>query len=266
MGLKDLAKLINRATKEKTLEEEFLYMLNETISRSQTPRQPSRTFKPSSLGGCMRRIFFEVTGADVDVSKPTDSGLVGINESGTDRHERIQGHIANMRASGWDVDWVDVEDFINEHQPRGTRVIEKIGMEVKLFNDILNMSFMCDGVIKYKGVHYILEIKTEASFKWQGRTQPEPKHVYQATCYSVALGLSRVLFIYENRDVTAKKAYIIEVSQQDKDERVYHRIETVNEYIRQEKAPPVSDDDRKDCKYCPFTVICQKVGETFEEV
>jgi len=225
MGLKNLAKIINNATKEKTFEERFIYELNETISRSQQPRQPSRTFKPSSLGGCMRRMFFEVTGAEVDKAKPADAGLVGINESGTDRHERLQKHIASMKEFGFNVEWVDVADFIEQHQPKGTRVVERKGMETKLFNEILNLSFMSDGIIKIDGVHYILEIKTEASFKWQGRIAPEEKHIFQAASYSVALGVSKVIFIYENRDVCAKKAYLIEITQEMKEERVYARIE-----------------------------------------
>jgi CRISPR/Cas system-associated exonuclease Cas4 (RecB family) len=263
MGLKNLAKMINNATKEKTFEERFLYELSEATSKNQKPRSPSRTFKPSSLGGCMRRMFFEVTGAEIDLSKPTDAGLVGINESGTDRHERIQKHIASMKEYGFNVDFVDVGDFVEEHKPHGTRVVEKMGMETKLFNDVLNLSFMCDGILKIDGIHYILEIKTEASFKWQGRNAPEEKHKYQAASYSVALGISKVLFLYENRDVCAKKAYLVEISQDERIERVYARIEEVNEHIRAERVPDVSEQDKKDCKYCPFTNSCKAIGGGF---
>jgi CRISPR/Cas system-associated exonuclease Cas4 (RecB family) len=255
VSIKNLAKLINNATKEKTLEEEFIYLLNETISRSQPFRLASKTFKPSSLGGCMRRIFFEVTGEEVDASNHHDPQLVGINESGTDRHERIQRHVASMKEYGYDVEWVDVEEFIKEFKPLGTRVIEKKGMETKLFNDVLNLSFMCDGVIKFKGIHYILEIKTEASFKWQTRSKPEEKHTYQAACYSAALGLSNVIFIYENRDVCAKKVYMHEVTQEDREDKVYCRIETINEFIRQEIVPEKTTDT-KECKYCPYLTAC----------
>lgn len=260
MGLKDLAKMVNNATKEKTLEEEFLYQLNDTISRTQTPRQPSKTFKPSSLGGCTRRIFFEVSGAEVDKAKPADANLVGINESGTDRHERIQTYITKMKEHGHDVEWIDVEDYLTQFPQTGTRVVEKKGMETKLYNEVLNLSFMCDGVIKFKGVYYIIEIKTEASFKWIARTKPEEKHTFQASSYSACLGISNIMFLYENRDVCGKKVYHVEITQEDREEKVFGRIEMVNEYIRQQIAPPVTEQDKKDCKYCPFTTICREVG------
>jgi CRISPR/Cas system-associated exonuclease Cas4 (RecB family) len=260
MTIRDLAKLINSVTKEKTLEEEFLYLLNDTMSRSQKPRQPSKTFKPSSLGGCMRKSYYEVTGEEVDAYKMPDPGLVGINESGTDRHERLQRHIANMASLGHSVEWIDVEAFINEHRPYGTKVVERKGMEVKLYNEVLNLSFMSDGIIKYKGIYYILEIKTEASFKWQTRTAPENKHTYQAASYSVALGLSNVIFMYENRDVCAKKVYIVEITQEDREQKVYGRIETINDHIERNVVPAMTDD-RKECKYCSFTSVCAKDGK-----
>jgi hypothetical protein len=46
----------------------------------------------------------------------------------------------------------------------------------------------------------------------------------------------------------------------DREEKVFGRIEMVNEYIRQQIAPPVTDQDKKDCKYCPFTTVCKEVG------
>lgn len=257
MALKDLAKLIQNATKEKPIEQDFLFMLNDTISRSQKPRQPSQTYKPSSLGGCMRRLYFEVTGAEVDEVSPPDPSLVGINESGSARHEHIQKHIQLMKDYGYEVEWLDVEEYLKENPQPGTRVVEKKGMETKLFNDVLNLSFMCDGIIKVKGVHYILEIKTETSFKWQKRTEPEDKHLYQAASYSLALGVSQVLFLYENRDICAKKVFVVEITPQDREEKVMHRIETCNSYIQQNIVPDMTEDERE-CRYCPFTEECRK--------
>lgn len=257
MSLKNLAKLIAESNREKTPEQEFLFLLNEATVRLEKRRQPSKTFKPSSLGGCLRRVYFEVTGAEIDDNQQVDPNLVGIAQSGTDRHERIQKTIAQMKDLGYDVEWIDVEEYLKRRPQPGTEVVEKKGMETKLRNTILNLSFMCDGIIKFKGKYYVLEIKTEVSFKWNGRVQVEDKHKTQATCYSVALGIDDILFIYENRDFCSKKTFHVQITNQDKEERVIHRIETVNAHI-EDGTVPDKTTTQSECKYCPFTNVCKK--------
>lgn len=263
MSLRNLAKMINEANKEKTPEQEFIAIYNEAIQRSNEQRRPSKTYKPSSLGGCMRRMYFEVTGADIDKNRKIDPNIIEIGHSGTDRHERIQNNIINAQNLGYDIEWVDVEEYLEQWPQPGTRVVEKIGLETKLRNDVLNMSFLCDGIIKLKGEYYILEIKTEASFKWNGRSEIVEKHKYQGVAYSTCLGIDKILYVYENRDFCNKKPFILEVSQQMKEEKVVHRIETCNVYVEKEQVPPMTTM-QSECKYCPFTQVCKKVGETVE--
>src|SRR5690625_525745 len=93
MALRNLAKMIDEANKEKTPDQEFMAIYNETIKRTQKQRTPSKTYKPSSLGGCMRRMYYEVTGAPVDEGRTIEPNFVEIMHSGTDRHERIQKNI-----------------------------------------------------------------------------------------------------------------------------------------------------------------------------
>lgn len=264
MSLRNLAKLISEANKEKTPEQEFLAIYNETIKRSQKPKTPSRTYKPSSLGGCMRRMYYEVTGAPIDENITMDPNLVEIMESGTDRHQRIQQTIIKAQELGYDIEWVDVEEYLDKWPQPGTRVIEKVGMETKLKNDILNLSFMCDGIIKLKGEYYILEIKTEASFKWNGRVSPVERHQVQAIAYATALGINKVLFVYENRDFCSKKAFVMNVTEQMKEEKVIHKIETCNAYIENGIVPPCTCT-QSERNYCPYTTQCEKDGETKQE-
>ena len=257
MGFKELAKLINQANKQRTPEQEFLYVLNEGIGRlgaeGSLNHPTSRSFKPSSIGGCLRIPFFQITGAKEDETASEDPGLQGIMQSGTDRHERIQTAISELARLGYDCEWVDVGEFVtNQNRVKGTRVISKNGMETKLMNDDLNMRFMCDGVIKFMGKYYIIEIKTETSFKWQGRTSPNPDHIKQATCYSICLGVDQVFFIYENRDVCGKKVFQVDVTQEMKN-GLFHVLETVNSHIENGTIPPKSDD----CRYCDYKQLCK---------
>jgi CRISPR/Cas system-associated exonuclease Cas4 (RecB family) len=267
MSLKNLAKMINQANKVKTPEQEFLFMLNQTISRlhEETKRQPSQSFKPSSLGGCWRRVYYEVTGAEMDRGKMEEASSVGILESGTDRHDRIQTAVMEMKRMGYDCEWIDVAEYLKIRPVPGTRIVDRKGNETKLKNDILNLSFMCDGIIKLNGKYYILEIKTEASFKFMSRAEVVEQHKVQATCYSVGIGIDNVIFLYENRDLCQKKTFEYQVTAYDKQDRVVHVIETVNNHI-EEKTVPEKTTQQSQCKYCPFTGICKKQGDIKEDI
>jgi CRISPR/Cas system-associated exonuclease Cas4 (RecB family) len=266
MSLKNLAKLISETVKEKSVEEEFLFQLNETISRldAENPRKPSQSYKPSSLGGCMRNMYYQVIGAEQDPNQKREASNVGITESGSDRHERIQKAVSEMKRVGYDFEWIDVADYLEKWPQDGTVVVERQGMETKLKNTILNLSFLCDGIVRFNGEYYVLEIKTEASFKFNGRSEAVDKHKYQATAYSVALGIDKIIFIYENRDFCSKKSFLYEVTQNDKEERVIHRIATCDSYVERGVVPPKTTV-QSECKYCSYKERCAKDGETIEE-
>src|SRR5690606_24180813 len=143
-------------------------------------------------------------------------------------------------------------EYLKVRPQTGTEVVSKQGMETKLKNTVFNLSFLCDGIIKFQGKYYIIEIKTEASFKYQGRFDIVEDHKHQASAYSVCLGIDEEIFIYENRDFCNKKSFMLHVTTQDKEERVVHVIETCNSYIEAEKVPPMTTVKSK-CKYCKYT-------------
>ena len=152
-NLNNLIKNIEDAKREKTVEERFLDDLNATICKLEdlNKRQSSLTYKPSGMQ-CMRHCFYFLSNLPVPEEVRTYSSI-GICESGTDRHERIQKAIASMREMGFDCDYLDVETYIKQHNLEDTlTVVEKQGMETKILNKKLNMSFLTDGIIRYKGV------------------------------------------------------------------------------------------------------------------
>lgn len=260
VSLKNIAKLVQQATvKNQTPADEFENYLKQSIvmMERKNQRAPSKTYKPSSMGGCLRRVYFEVEGAPVDGDPTINIEAVGMAESGTDRHERIQQAVISMKEFGMDCEWIDVEEYLKQYPQPGTRVIERKGNEFKLRNDILNMSFLCDGIIKFGGRYYILEIKTEVSFKWNPRQDAEDKHKSQASCYSSCLGIDDIMFVYEQRDMCAKKYYHISITEEDKIERVIHVISTVEEH-RRVGTVPEKTEDKKECTYCPFKGECKK--------
>lgn len=256
--LSGIAKLV-KASKTAGPDTLFLNELVRTIELCDEVRTPSKAYKPSSLGGCIRNMYFQMVGADMD-GIPTDYCLVGICESGTDRHEILQTYVTRMKEQGFDCEWVDVEEYVNKFKPEGTQVIQKSGMETKCINTVFNLRFLCDGIIKYRGEYYILEIKTESTYKFSNHDEPFPEHKIQATTYSMAFGIDKVIFLYENRDNCSKKTFLIDVTDSMK-QGVANKIFTCDEHIKAKVAPPKSDNP-KDCQYCNYKRVCREVGDT----
>jgi len=253
MGIGNLAKLIN-SNMAITPEKKFLREFNKTIEELDENRAPSKTYAPSSMGGCMRLMYFKVTGAECDPPSG-DSILAGICESGTDRHVRLQTWVTRMKEAGYDWEWIDVGEYLKEHPVKGTYISNKSGMETHCKNKILNLSFMTDGIIKYEGDYYILEIKTESVYKYQSQTGPFPEHLVQATCYSTGLGIDKVIFLYEDRNLCNKKCYLVDITDEMKQDLVVGKIQTVEQFKKDGITPPKSTN-LKDCTYCSYKKIC----------
>ena len=225
-----------------------------------TDGKPSTHYKPSSLQ-CMRNMYFQATGTDLDEQQDIRADAIGISESGTDRHERIQYVVSKMSSYGVDCEFVDVETFVKERNLPIT-VVDKRGFETKLLDEERNLTFMCDGLIKYKGEYYILEIKTESQYKWNGRNSVDNKHKYQAWTYSLELGIDNVIFIYENRDLCSKKPYMLSVSDDDR-KFIADRLATCSEYVRNKKVPPREESvTERICQYCNYRSSCRACGDT----
>lgn len=255
--LKNIHNLIHQAVEVMPAEQAFLADLIAVIERTSETRTPSKSYKPSSLD-CLRKMYYQVVGEPPAVGQE-DHGLIGMSETGSFRHGIVQQAVMNMQKMGIDCEWISVADYIKKHKPAGTIVVKECGNETKCYNSILNMSFLCDGVIRYKGKYYILEIKTEVSMKWATRKAPDDQHITQATCYSVGLGVDDVMFMYENRDLCSKKSYIVHVTEDMKQERVVGKIAECENYVSK-LTPPPKTTVVKHCRYCKYKTACRRDG------
>lgn len=241
----------------------------------QPPYKPSIYYKPSSLV-CLRQMYFTRKGIDPEEEYKTASGI-GILESGTDRHDRIQHVLDAMKNLGMEFEYIDVETYVKEHNLADIEIIEKKGMETKCFNKRYNMSFLTDGIIKYipENKYFIFEFKTEISQKFQTREHEEVIHQSQAACYALNFGIPDTLFVYEDRNFCNHKAFHYHVTEDDKKFKVTDKIEKVEKYLKEDKVPPkitnkdidpnyVGGQDRitgpsaKICQYCKFKEHCNK--------
>lgn len=252
-----LFSLIENACKCLPPEQAFLEDLKVSIVKSQSPKKPSTYYKPSSMV-CIRNMYYQVTAEPLS-SNSTTSELQGILESGTDRHERIQQAIINMKGNGFPCEYIDVETFVKTRNLTDIEIVSKNGFETKCLNKRYGISFLVDGIIKYKGHYYILEIKTETSNKFWRREDAEDHHKTQATAYSVSFGIDDVIFLYENRDNCAKKTFLVHVTPEMKMDRVIGKIEQCDYYVKNGLTPP-KEENKKICQYCKYINSCRRDG------
>ena len=256
-SLKSIKKLIDTAKRSQTPEQAFTTDLKRSIEldANSSKRKPSKYYKPSGMN-CLRAMYY------VRIGKKPESDasyqLWGICNSGTDTHERVQKAIAQMICNGFDCVYINVPDFIKQRELKYLKVVSQEGMETKLQHKTLKMSFMLDGIIKYKGHYYILEIKTESGSKWYSREDVDPSHYNQAIAYATALGVNEVLFLYINRDIFDFKPYIFQVTDDMKQNFVGY-IDECEQYVERLIPPPKPENiAKKTCEYCNYRTYCRK--------
>lgn len=261
--LKNICRLIQEATDEVPIEQAFLADLKRSIELTDKAnrRMPSKTYKPSSMQ-CIRNMYYQRIGAPQDEGESSYT-LVGICNSGTDIHQRIQQAVLDMKGNGIDCEYINVADYVRQ---RGLAEVLEIvkepdfehgDYETKLFHKTLNISFLCDGIIRYKGKYFILELKTESSNKFIARKGVDPKHHMQGTAYSTIFDIHGVIFVYISRDVLDMKAYLFEPTDDMKSELI-GKITNCDDYISKGITPPKPEDlPRSVCNYCGYKTICR---------
>lgn len=256
--LKSLVQLIDTQLNNVDPEKSFLQDLKRSIEMTDQKdfTKGSSSYKPSGMN-CIRQMYYVRKGIDPD-SADKSFQLIGICNNGTDTHVRIQTYISRMRENGMDCDYIDVAKFVECRELDDLEIVSRSGMETKLYHKSLHLSFLCDGIIKYRGVYYILELKTEGSNKFWSREGVDPAHYNQGACYSLALGLDNVIFVYINRDSYDMKSFMFEVTD-DMKNNIVGNILNCEDYVQRETVPPVpASVDPKTCRYCSFRERCGK--------
>lgn len=256
--LKSICKLIETANAKVEPEQAFLSDLKRTIelNAQSESRKPSQSYKPSSMN-CIRNMWYQMTGAEPDTTLPSYQN-VGTAWSGTDVHLRIQSAIMSMKARGINCEYVNVADYVREKKLDYLEVVSQNGPETKLYHKTLHMSFMCDGIIFYEGFYYVLEIKSETSFKFQHRDGVDPKHYNQGIAYSLAFKIPRVIFLYVNRDLFDLKDFMFKPTDEQR-ENLVGLITDCDGYVERKICPPKPENiERRICEYCGYKERCKQ--------
>lgn len=262
-SLKNVIRLIDATKEELPVEQDFLTDLKRSIemTANKEARKGSKCYKPSSMN-CVRQMYYMVMGKEPDPASSNYCG-VGICNSGTDIHQRIQQAVLDMKANGIDCEYVNVADYVRSRNLDYLNVVKEPDFEhgdyeTKLYHKKLNIGFLCDGIIKYKGRYYILELKTESNNKFWSREGVNLEHHNQGTAYSLSLDIDDVLFVYISRDNLDMKSFIFTPTSDMKNELV-GRIEDCDSYVKRCITPPKpADVSRKTCEYCAYKLTCRK--------
>jgi CRISPR/Cas system-associated exonuclease Cas4 (RecB family) len=254
--------MLDAINEEIPVEQMFVNDLKRSIELNdkKDARPGSASYKPSGMS-CIRMSYYVLTGADGD-DWESNSISVGICESGSDRHERIQRAVLRMKENGMDCEYINVADFVRQREIDYLDIVKEPNFEAgefetKLYWKDLRMSFLCDGIIKYHNHYYILEIKTETSGKFFQRKEVDPSHYNQATAYSLAFGIDEVLFLYECRDNCDKKCFMFTVTDRMRKDLIKY-IKTCDKYIEKGEVPPIPENiSKKACSYCGYKTRCK---------
>lgn len=261
-----LLNLLNANKPELPANKKFLSDVMSCIERTEQEgrRTGSNYYKPSSLH-CMRNMYFTRTKAPRD-PEVTEYNSIGMADTGTDRHERIQNVLLNMPEMGYDWKYLDVAEYVKYKQKFGkcrNLIIKGTqGAETHLIDTVLKLSFRCDGIIRRLSTNedYLFEFKNVVSFKYnQLDNHCLEQHHNQVICYCTALDLDKAFVTYENRDIcTLEVPEVFHVTQDMKDWLVGY-ISECEGYVERMIAPPKTEDS-KNCRWCPYKNICRKVG------
>ena len=255
-SFKNILKLIDSETGAVLPHESFLSDLKRSIELEdrKTAGVASKTYKPSGMN-CIRASYYQIKGYAPD-NDEASYNLIGICNSGSDIHKRIQKAVTQMKSNGMDCEYVDVAEYIKTRQLDYLEVVGKEEFETKLYHKELNISFLCDGIIRYKNKYYILEIKSESGYKFLNRKDVDPKHYNQASAYSLSLKIDDVIFVYVSRDLLDMKSYCLHVTPEMR-LNIEEYIHECDSYVAKETVPPLPKDvGRVLCQYCNYKSYC----------
>lgn len=257
MGLASLIKVAQGKNAENvSFEDKFLKLYNEAVMReAERTAQPvpKEYFRPSSMGGCKRMLYFMRTQAEQD-KEDRSVQLEEICNSGTDRHLRIQKLLEDIP----ELELYDLEQVVKEANLKGINT-EFMGWntdhtEARCKNEDLSLFFQPDGVGRFMNKEIVIEIKTESTYQFNMRYEPKTEHMIQATCYAMGLGMDYILFFYEDRNFLAHKPYLVKVTDEMRQE-VIDKINFVNSSIATGTLPEKEEDK---CTYCNYKNKCKR--------
>lgn len=215
-----------------------------------------RTFAPSMFR-CDRVNWFRLRGTQPDVIQVPDKALDFTAKIGTACHHIIQSRLSEYLGA----DWLDVAEWLETHRPSSTYTVEKSGYETLVEFQDPPVRFACDGLIRFNGKVYLLEIKSSEYTSFDNLTGPKEKHIDQVKCYASLLNVQDVLFMYIDRQYGGVKCFEMHINELQM-KQVRDRMARVMELVEANIAPDGLPKGDPDCSsnMCPYFKVCKQWG------
>jgi CRISPR/Cas system-associated exonuclease Cas4 (RecB family) len=235
----------------------FLEDYNEFVSQqilNEELRQPSMTFAPSAVR-CKRISWFRLRGVAPEQEVNVDKTLNHIAQVGTACHRIIQQNLMALLGD----DWLDVETYLNSQHLPYEYTCTKNETETLVVIQDPPIKFAPDGIIRYQGKTYLLEIKTSEFSSFEKLDAPKPHHIDQIKCYGTILNLHDAIVIYQDRQYGAVKCYEFHITDADM-KSTWNMFKEVQECVRTNIAPPKLPKGDKWCNraHCRYYNKCQE--------
>lgn len=219
----------------------------------------SRYIAPSGIR-CLRAQWFRLRGTSPDSQFRADRTLNFYAELGTAIHRIVQTNIKTLLGA----DWLSVSDYLNNAELKHKFKISETdtdSLETRVEVIDIPIRFACDGIIRYRGKLYLIEIKTIDYSSFQELTNIRSVHIPQIKCYASLLKLHNVLVIYVDRTHGDMKIYELNVSDTDMDD-VDKSLKTIVECAEYNIAPDrlPRDDPWCSSSRCKFYKVCKEWG------
>lgn len=224
--------------------------------RAENAEPKHQTFAPSSFR-CSRKSWFRLRGVDPDQPKSIDKVLNFSAEMGTACHRIIQTNLKEALGE----DWIDVGEYLRELNPSYKYTLSKSEDSLETQIEILDppVRFACDGVIRWKGKLYLLEIKTSEYSSFTDLTDPKDEHIDQIRCYATLLNLPNVLVLYQDRQYGEFKCYEKQISLSDMD-AVMREFQYVQDMVEANLPPKRLPTGDVWCSRCEYSKKCKEWG------
>lgn len=180
----------------------------------------------------------------------------GYRETGTFRHQKIQEFIKSYSDKGV-LEWLRPEEAL-DLEALGLEIVSTSEYETRLGKKNSPISLSLDGIIRYKGELYILEIKTTSSFS---KGIPLEKHLPQGIAYSALTRIQKVMWVYEKRDDYSIKAVVQSVSEEERGEC----LQAFTNIIINTHTPFELGRNLSYCNLCFYRETCPKLYKKYKE-
>jgi len=217
--------------------------------------EPKKQTIAPSAAYCMKQNWFRLRGVQPDTPGKPDKGLDFTAQIGTACHESIQTLLQEILGD----DWLDVGEYLKSIKPKYEYTVEPHGFESRIAITNPPIRFACDGIIRWKGEIWLLEIKTSDFSSWDALTGPKPIHIDQVKSYATLFGISKVLMIYQDRQYGGLKCFEVRISELDMKatwDSFNYLVDMADKNLPPKGLP--SGDSRCSSSMCPYYKKCKE--------